>query len=83
MISMWVAVPLGLFLFLVAVLILSFAVAIETMVGVRLVYSVFHPRKLLGTIIAALIWGPFAALFGYGAYTMAASVMDGLLGRLF
>ena len=81
MFPLWATVIMSLLILFWTIGALSFAVAICWLLLVRLGDAIKHPSKLLGTLIAIVIFGGFAVLFGMGAYEVSSDIIDGLIGR--
>jgi len=77
------AIVMSIFLFLFAVTMLSFAVALEVMLVMRLMATLQNWRQFSMSLVTAVIIGPFAYMFGRGAYLLGSDIIDGLILRFF
>lgn len=76
-----VAVFVGLFLLAFSISMMAFAIAIEALLICRLAMTLKHWDRFLGSVLTAAIMGPFAYMFGMGAYQLASKVIDGFIVR--
>ncbi len=76
-----VALFVGTFVLIFAIPVLAFAICIEVMILWRLVMTLTRPAKLAGGLFTAAILGPFAYMFGYGAYQLSSAVINGFISR--
>jgi hypothetical protein len=72
---------LSITLLMFAVPTFAIAVAVWVMLIARLLASVLQPAKLPSALLAIMLWGSFATIFGYGAFQLGAMVIDGFIGR--
>jgi hypothetical protein len=83
MFPLWATTILSVFLLLFAIPACAMAVAIWC----RLIYYLaldlweLNVEQLLGDVIVIIFMGGFATLFGYGAFELGSTVIDGLIGR--
>ena len=76
-----VAIFLSFWLILIGVLAFTMAVALEIFLVVRLVATMTNWRAFVGSVITAVFVGPFAYMFGRGAWLMSSDAINGLIGR--
>lgn len=76
-----VAVFVSVWLLLFSGIVLAAAIALEILLAVRLVASVFRPKEFLGSVITAAIMGPVFYMFGLGAWQLGGYVIGGLITR--
>lgn len=76
-----VALFVGTFVLIFAIPVLAFAICIEAMLVWRLVSTITHPVKFAGSVVTAAVFGPFAYLFGIGAYKLSSAVINGFISR--
>lgn len=81
MIHWSVALFVAFWLLLFSVTMLVFAVALEVFLVLRLLSSLNNWERFVGSVGWGLVLGPFAYLFGSGAYKLMVDVYTGFVGR--
>lgn len=83
MLSLAIALPLSLFIWLCSVAILSMAISTGALAGYRLLWSLNKGwQHVAGALLGVAFWGGFALVVGTGALDLGAGVVDGIISRV-
>lgn len=84
MLTAWVAIPVGLTIWLCCVFALATAISVVGLVVARLVWAIatLQPKEITGALIGALVWGTLSVVLGIGSLNLGAYVFEGIVGRL-
>lgn len=83
MFPLWATTILALFLLMFSIPVAAIAVAVWIRLVVYLLIDLYEMNfeQLIGDVLAILFLGSFATMFGWGAFEMGSTIIDGLIGR--
>lgn len=81
MLPLWATCIMSFLMLLFAVAGVSFAAALILFCVARVLRAVVYLRDMPSALLTLIVLGTFAWMFGWGAYELGSSIIDGLIGR--